>query len=141
RVLVDGDPPEVHDAAAVAREVEVASVRRPDRVPVDGRILRDGDRVTAGGGHRPYVALARGEASPVRDPVTVRRPLRLRRVAAALRHQPALLARRDLHDPDLASAPPPFRARDPRAREGDLLSLRPPGGMATELREPPPGLA
>lgn len=43
--LVDGDAPEIHRAAAAAREGDEPAVGRPCRAPVDRRVVGDRDRI------------------------------------------------------------------------------------------------
>src|SRR6185436_11345881 len=82
--LVHGDAPEIERSVAVAAEVEVLPIRRPDRVPVKGRIRRDADerllRLRRIGIDRPEIALAAGGDAPEGDALPVRRPARLLRV-------------------------------------------------------------
>ena len=47
RLFIDRDPPHVHAAAAVAREIQMAAVGRPHRIPVECGVRRDRDRCAA----------------------------------------------------------------------------------------------
>ena len=47
--FINGNAPEVHRSAAVARKVQVPSVRRPDDAPVERGVVGDFDRLTACG--------------------------------------------------------------------------------------------
>ena len=138
-LLVDRDPPEVHAAAAVAREVERLPIRRPDRVPVDRWIVCHGNRRAAGRGNRPDVPL-RGlpRNRPERDPVAVRRPARLDRVAG---EELPLLAGRDVDRPELRDAGSREWLVDGFGRDDDLLSVGRPGGVLPDVRKPPDRLA
>src|SRR5262245_61604428 len=79
--LVDRYAPEVGDAAPVAREVEIAPVGGPDRIPVDVLAPGDRDRLATVGRNRPDHPLAGVRNPPVGDPETVRRPTRLHGIA------------------------------------------------------------
>src|SRR5262249_42674221 len=58
RLLVERDAPEVHRAAAVAREVEVSSVGGPHGIPVEEEVVRHRDGLSAAGRDGPDVALS-----------------------------------------------------------------------------------
>ena len=140
RLLVDRGSPQVHAAPAIAREVEVTAIRGPNGIPVHGRVLGHGNRLPARGGDRPDVAAVAEDQSPVGDAVAVRGPVRLDGVAAAFSFdiEAAPLARRDVDHPELAVAPQPhLRARDPARGEHDLLAIRRPGRVISEVGEPP----
>ena len=69
--FVDADSPQIHAAAAVAREIQVVAVGRPDGTPVESSVLGDRDWMRAVGGHGPDVALPAADG-PVGDAVAVR---------------------------------------------------------------------
>ena len=60
--LIDPDAPQVHRAAAIAREIQLTPVRRPDRAPVERRVLDDRDALATGCRDGEDVALTAGVA-------------------------------------------------------------------------------
>ena len=84
-MLIHRKSPHVHRAVAITAEIEILPVWRPDRIPVEGTIIRQlNDRLFRIGGvriDREQIALsARSEDRPVRDAIAVRRPVRLESV-------------------------------------------------------------
>ena len=141
-LLVNRRPPEVHRAVAVAREVQVVTVGRPDGIPVHGGVIRDRDRTAPRGTRgrdRPDVALtAAGRDRPVGDAMSVGGPVRLDRVSIRDR---AFRAGRDVDGPEPARGLPGQRRADALIRNGDLVSIGGPGRVEAEVSQPADGFA
>src|SRR5215203_5007224 len=80
RLLLNRHAPEVHAACAVADEVKILSVARPDRTPFHGLVIRHFRWLTAARRNGPDVSLCRIPPSPIGDPIAVRRPVGLYRI-------------------------------------------------------------
>ena len=105
RCFVDRNSPEVHCPVAIGKEVKSAAIRPPDRVPVDGGVLRHRHGLLARGkpfvGNRPNVPLAAsGRQRPVGDAQSVGRDARLDGIE--IPGQLARLAAAKVDCPDLA---------------------------------------
>ena len=135
--LVHGDAPQVHRAAAIARKVDALAVRRPHRRPVERRILRHRARARRRRRDGVDVPLAAGIA-PVDDAIAGRGPRRLRGVTVDD------LARRAAgrsHHVQRAVAKARGRVDDLFGRERDVLAVRRPGRMKSDVGHPPHGFA
>src|SRR5215211_1333180 len=80
RLLLNRYAPEVHAACAVAGKVKILSVRRPDRTPFHGLVIRHFGRLAPARGNGPDVSLCPVSPPPVSDPVAVRGPVGLDRI-------------------------------------------------------------
>ncbi len=143
--LTEGNAPQVHAASPVAAEVEIPTVRRPDGTPVHMSILCDGNRLASRGRQGPDVSLTGPPPGgvfdrPVGNPLAVRRPARLHRVAF---DDEAPLAAVDINRPELALGQPPFRPGASHAFgcDDNFTSVGRPGRLEAEVGQPSNRLA
>src|SRR5262249_12915459 len=130
RSFVNRDPPQAPAAAAIARKVQITTVGRPDRVPIDRLVRRYRLRVAAGGRNRVDVASALAalfEDGPIRDSVSVRRPRGLN----AITREFVLLAGGNCKNPELRGS----NAEEVRGKgvEDELLSVGRPRRRVAKL--------
>src|SRR5262245_34522641 len=95
RVFVDWHAPKIETSAPVAGKVHIASICRPDWIPIDCVVAGDRSRFTASRRNRVDV-----RKLPVNNPVTVRRPVRLHAEGNA-----SLCPCRELQSPNLGVSP------------------------------------
>ncbi len=137
--LVHPDPPEIHAAAPVAREVEQA-VPRPERAPVGRRAAREGYRLAAGSRDRPETHLPRTRETPhADDPSAARRPGRLNGVPDP---EATKVAGFQMDHAEPTFALPVHRHElYVLRREDNLLPVWRPRGVEARVRHPPHPLA
>src|SRR5213592_4663819 len=79
---IQASAPDIRGTAAVTAKVKVFAVRRPNRVPIQMRIIGDTDWPRTIGCHRPYVAPP-AFLRPIRDAFSIWRPVGLNRITLA----------------------------------------------------------
>src|SRR5687767_11890249 len=85
-LLIDAHAPQIHRAVAIAAEVKILTIGRPDRIPVHRRVIGHAydrlARILRARIDGPEIALRRfTDDAPVRNASSVRRPARLHAVA------------------------------------------------------------
>src|SRR5436309_7375584 len=78
--LIDPDGPNVHCSTAIADEIQMLSVRRPHRIPVQVNIVRDGHRAASCGRYGPDISFP-AVCRPIRNAKAMRRPVWLNGVS------------------------------------------------------------
>src|SRR5262249_717665 len=130
RALLHRNAPDAHTAAAIAAEVELGAIGRPDGVPIEVHIFGNARGRAAGDAHRPQVAIAVQVDGPVGDELAVGPPLRVHAVVLV---DEARRAAGEIDGPDAADgAGAIFRARDAFFGIDELAPIgRPCGVVAT----------